>query len=166
MMNRARASVFISCALILTAPALAHQQKEAYTTVVFNARTGMLEVSHRFYVHDAEHALELATGESADLVSNPQSQKNYADYVSSHFAIKMQDQLLALELIGFEVDGKYFWVYQEARQPLNVDALSVRMTALQEVWSTHTNHVNVQSEQGVRSARLSVGDNFKEINLK
>ena len=84
----------------------------------------------------------------------------------SHFTVKVRDQVLTLEVVGFEIEGKYFWVYQEIEQPLNVAVLSVRMTALQEVWPTHINHVNVQREQGVRSVRLSVNDGFKGIKLE
>ena len=164
MVNALLASLLMGCAVCF-APVFAHQQKEAYSTILFNSRSGMLEISHRFYVHDAEHALELATGESADLSSDEQSQQSFADYLLSHFAIKVQDQLIQLDVVGFEVEGKYFWVYQEVEQPLIVSALSVRMTALQEVWSTHTNHVNVQGKHGVRSARLNANHSFKEIIL-
>lgn len=162
--NTMLASLLIGCAAML-APVFAHQQKEAYSTILFNSRTGMLEVSHRFYVHDAEHALELATGESADLSSDEQSQQSFADYLLSHFAIKVQDQLMPLNVVGFEIEGKYFWVYQEIEHSLNITAVSVKMTALQEVWPTHTNHINVQGEHGVRSARLNATDDFKEIKL-
>jgi hypothetical protein len=42
---------------VSTKLAFAHQQKAAETTVLFNKRSGQLEVSHRFYMHDTEHAV-------------------------------------------------------------------------------------------------------------
>jgi len=39
------------------------------------------------------------------------------------------------------------------------------MTALQEVWQSHVNHVNVQRGKRVTSARLKAGDDFAEIKV-
>jgi len=144
---------------------LAHQQKEAYTTVLFNQRSGMLEVSHRFYIHDAEHALAKATDEDIDLTVDKESQQRFSDYLLSHFSLTVTDQLLDLSAIGFEVEGKYFWVYQEIAMPQNVNSLKVSMTALQEVWPSQVNHVNVEKGGSVFSARLGVSEVSKEINL-
>jgi hypothetical protein len=38
--------------------AFAHQQKAAETTVLFNKKSHKLEVMHRFYLHDTEHAVQ------------------------------------------------------------------------------------------------------------
>ena len=43
---------FVACG-----QAVAHQQKIAITTVLFNPRTENIEIMHRFNLHDAEHAV-------------------------------------------------------------------------------------------------------------
>lgn len=158
--------VVLVLGLLVSQTLLAHQQKEAYTTVLFNQRSGLLEVSHRFYIHDAEHALEKATGDNIDLTTDTDSQQRFADYLLSHFGLKVANQLVDLTVVGFEVEGKYFWVYQEVEAPETVNAVKVKMTALQEVWPSQVNHVNVEKQGRVSSARLSLGDTFKEIQLK
>lgn len=158
-------ALFALSQLLFNQSLLAHQQKEAYTNILLNSRSGMLEVSHRFYLHDAEHALKIATGENADIVSDRDSQQRFADYLVSHFALKIRDQVAALSVVGFEVEGKYFWVYQEMQMPVALESIDIRMTALQEVWRSHVNHVNVQQEKYVVSARLKTGDGFREIAI-
>ena len=54
--------------LLLAAPLSAHQQKEAITRVLFNPRTGNIEVMHRFLLHDAEHAVKELVDAKADIL--------------------------------------------------------------------------------------------------
>ena len=48
--------LIIVCFLI-AAPSMAHQLKSSVTTVLFNQRTHNIELMHRFYLHDTEHAV-------------------------------------------------------------------------------------------------------------
>ena len=65
----ARVSLLLA-AWLLAAPLPAHQQKESVTRVLFNPRTGNIEVMHRFLLHDAEHATRKLFGGDADLLGN------------------------------------------------------------------------------------------------
>ena len=51
-----RLILLVLCCLSLQLSA--HEMKSAITKVLFNQRTGNIEVMHRFYVHDAEHAVK------------------------------------------------------------------------------------------------------------
>ena len=100
--------------ILFVGVASAHQQKESYTTILFNERTGNLEISHRFYIHDAEHALAKEIKANADLHNDEETRKLFTYYVSENFTLKdSNDKLIPLIIVGSEVDGKYFWVYQE-----------------------------------------------------
>ena len=106
----------------------AHQQKESYSEILVNERSGNLEISHRFYIHDAGHAIGRILAKmqntnkpklSRDWQNDPVSQQYFADYLSQHFFLRQVvtsdtiQEPLALNLVGFEVEGKYFWIYQE-----------------------------------------------------
>jgi len=158
------AAVFV-LTLLMSCSLAAHQQKEAYTTILFNQRAETLEIHHRFYLHDAEHALKESTGESLDLSHDAASQQRFADYLVSHFKLKVDELDLRLEVVGFETEGKYFWVYQETSLPVEIDSLHVAMSALQEVWASQINHINVERNGRVSSARLSADDGLKKIIL-
>ncbi|WP_394175101.1 DUF6702 family protein [Thalassotalea litorea] len=149
---------------IISFHSAAHQQKEAYTTVLFNERTANLEVSHRFYIHDTEHALAHLFKGKADIISDQQTQQRFADYIQQKFRLLNQDkQLLELGSVGFEVEGKFFWVYQEIPQPENLEALYIQMQALQEVWPAQINQVNVERNGKTKAVRINNEDEWLKL---
>ena len=112
----------------------AHQQKSGLTTVLFNPNTNNIEVMHRVYMHDAEHAVKTLFDKSADIINSEATQQQFAQYVAQRFAIYDEmSQAFALDLIGFEVDGRHFWIYQETAQPANIGKLTVRHDVLRDI---------------------------------
>jgi|TARA_R110001592_G_scaffold19389_1_gene79598 hypothetical protein len=158
---------FMAIALsLLAGNATAHQQKEAYTSIVFNQRSGMLEVQHRFYLHDAEHAAQQVIDKSTDLIGDPVGREAFAYYAISTFSMQDQQQHpLTLTYVGTELQGKYLWVYQETPITTNMDGFYLKMTALQELWSEQTNHINVERNKRVTSARLHIADSWHYIEV-
>jgi hypothetical protein len=151
----------IAFMLLLPLHAFGHQQQEAYTSILFNLRTGQLEVQHRFYLHDAEHAAKRVIDKNSDLIQDPVSREAFAYYATATFALRDQDeQALPLSYVGAEADGKYLWVYQETPLTDKMNALGVKMSSLQDIWPSQINHINIEylnSEHSkqVRSLRLS-----------
>ncbi|TMP26147.1 hypothetical protein CWB99_19390 [Pseudoalteromonas rubra] len=138
--------------LFLIGPAYAHQLKAAQTTVLFNEQTRLLEVIHRFYLHDAEHAVEHLFGGGADILRSAQTQAQFSQYVAGQFAImSLQDRALPLADVGFEAEGKFFWVYQESAIPEQVKGLKLFNGALRELWPTQVNMVNVEGKGKVKT---------------
>lgn len=136
----------------------AHQQKEAYITLLFNERTGNLEVSHRFLLHDAEHGLALILKGAGDLTTDEATQERFANYIQGTFSLRdSTDKDLQLSPVGHEVEGKYFWVYQELVNP-KTSELKLKHSALHELWPSQINHINIEKDGWVRSARLQKSD--------
>jgi hypothetical protein len=123
----------------------AHQIKSAVTSILFNANSKNLEVMHRFYLHDAEHAVAKLNGKGADIFSDKKTQDMFADYVIDRFKL-MKDgkELLPLEKIGYELEGKFFWVYQETAKPEQISSLQVKHSALQDIWPEQVNTVSIE----------------------
>ena len=152
--------------LLLAMPATAHQQKEAITRVVFNDRTGNIEVMHRFLLHDAEHAIGQLFGQSADLLGNPADRDRFESYVHSGFSLLDQDgKVIALTPVGNEIDTRFLWVYAEAPIPEGLSALTLSHAALRDVWPEQTNLVNVERNDTVRTATFREGDRSIEIRF-
>lgn len=170
--------------------AVAHQQKEAYTTLSFNARSQSLEIIHRFYIHDAEHALTQFLQIPVDLLTDRSAQAQFGTYVSQHFYLQplgtktstldLQTQTsttpISTQFVGQEIEGKYIWVYQEVNRFTLEDTkhnlpeapspygLRVKMTALQELWPRQTNQVSIDVGQHKHpSIRLTIKDNWREL---
>ena len=130
-------------ALAFASPVSAHQPKSALSTLELNERTGLVEIVHRFWVHDAEHAAEEVTGVAGDLRSDDAAQAAFARYVREHFALADAERTpLALEDVGVEVDGPYVWVYQELPGEALDRIAWLRFDALQELWRDQVNQLN------------------------
>ncbi len=147
----------------------AHQQKTAVTRILFNESTGNIEVMHRFFIHDAEHAAGVVFGESQNLMESAQSRELFSNYVINRFAVAVEDSQgantdLSLDYVGEEIDGQFIWVYQETRQMQDVAALSVVHLALRDVWPDQANLVNVEKDGQVHS--LSFSDSVETLRVE
>lgn len=164
-MKRAFQLAALWVAALLVLPTFAHQQKESITRVLFNERTGNIEVMHRFIVHDAEHAVEGLFGEGADLLGNAADRQRFADYVHARFTLTDQDgKRIALTPVGHEIDGAHLWVYAEAPVPETLTALSISHEALRDLWPSQTNLVNVERGGSVKSALFN--GSSRDITLR
>ena len=158
-------SLFSVGLLAPTGVAYAHQQKQAFSTLLFNVRTNNLEVSHRFLLHDAEHILSTLFAEKSDLVQDKKSRDRFADYIQQNFELQTTGkQALELTTVGNEVEGKYFWVYQEMQAP-EPQSLRIKHTSLQEVWPSQINYLNLERNGEVRSLRIDSSQQWYQLTI-
>jgi hypothetical protein len=123
----------------------AHQVQVALTTVTFSARTGSVEVIHRYYTHDTEHAMSILAGRQADIMLDEAVQQLFGRYVGKHFQLLDQDgKELPLALVGVELEGDIIWVYQETSLPGHLTELSVTNPVLLDLLPAQVNTVNVE----------------------
>jgi len=151
--------------LLASGGAHAHQQKAAVTRVVFNERSGNIEVMHRFYLHDAEHAVRKLFGSGADILAAETTRRQFAAYVEDRFEMLADGRALPLRLIGFEIDGKFFWVYQETSIPDVIEKLSIGQQALRDIWPVQSNLVNVERAGQVSSLRFTNQAGLREVQV-
>ncbi|MDM7862002.1 hypothetical protein QTP81_15470 [Alteromonas sp. ASW11-36] len=144
----------------------AHQQKAAISTVLFNERTGNIELMHRFILHDAEHAAKRLLPEAGDIHTDADTQQAFVTYVLSRFAIgDLEQRQLQLTTVGFEIDGKHLWVYQETPIPESLTGLTLIHAAMQEIWPKQTNTVNIEGRGPLRTLTFNAGDGAKSIRF-
>jgi hypothetical protein len=148
----------------------AHQQKTSISTVLFNPRTNNIEIMHRFRVHDAEHAVKEILGKDADIIGSKKTQKQFADYVHQRFNLFDSDeQTLPLKMVGVELDGNFFWVYQETTQstltfrPNQLDNMTIRHGALRDLWPEQVNTINVEGKGKLQT--LTFADSVELLKL-
>lgn len=132
---------------LIAAPVLAHHSKAALTTVLFNPRTSNIEIMHRFSLHDAEHAVRHIFDHQADIIGSVETQQRFNDYVQQRFSLQTeQGKQLPLASVGYEIEGKFFWVYQETAQPLQLTNLKIRHDALRDLWPSQVNTINIEGK--------------------
>jgi len=139
------------CLLLLGSLASAHQQKTAVTRILFNPNTNNIEVMHRFFVHDAEHAATVIFGARQTLLESAESRQLFSSYVMNRFSIEVSDsagnsQELQLDYVGEEMDGQFLWVYQEIAQQDDISQMTVVNLALRDVWPDQANLVNIERD--------------------
>ncbi len=153
-----RLPALLLASLLLATPLTAHQQKESVTRVLFNPRTGNIEVMHRFLLHDAEHASRKLFDGEADLLGRAADRDRFCSYVHARFSLTDQDgNAIALVSVGNEIESRYLWVYAEAPIPVGLTALTLSHDALRDVWPEQVNLVNVERDKTVRSATFDRG---------
>ena len=139
----------------------------AVSTVLINAHTGNIEMMHRFYLHDAEHALGQMLGHQVDLLEDPKAQARFARYVDTHFAMGLGEAKAApVKLIGQGVEGEFIWVYQELAIPRRIPDLWFRFDALQDYWPEQINQVNLQGLGPARSLRFTKDHDWQYLALE
>ena len=142
----------------------AHQQKTAFSTVLFNPRSENIEIMHRFRVHDAEHAVKEILGKEADIIDSNVTQNQFGKYVHQRFNLFDSDkQKLPLKMVGVELDGKFFWVYQETTQPTQLENMTIRHDALRDLWPEQVNTINIEGKGKLQT--LSFTDSIELLTL-
>ena len=145
--------------LLVISTGEAHQQKNAVTRILFNENTGNIEVMHRFFIHDAEHAAGLIFGERQMLAESRESRELFSSYVINRFSIEASFRegnsgVLDLSYVGEEVDGQFLWVYQEVPAQDDITAFTIVNLTLRDVWSDQSNLVNIERDGRIYSLRF------------
>ena len=148
----------------------AHQQKTAVTRILFNPNTGNIEVMHRFFVHDAEHAATLIFGERQTLMESTESRELFSSYVMNRFSVEAnfsdgESRELALDYVGPEIDGQFLWVYQEIPVEEGIRALTIVHLALRDVWPDQSNLVNIERDGEIYSLTFQGNDEVLSVSL-
>ncbi|KAF7764787.1 hypothetical protein PCIT_b0856 [Pseudoalteromonas citrea] len=143
----------------------AHQLKAALSTVVVNEASGELELTHRYYLHDVEHAVAHLFGDEVDIFSA--DQHKFVKYVHAHIRLKQPNgQILPLRNIGARIKKPFFFVYQQSVLPDNIAQLSMQNTVLRDVWCTQINMVNFKIQNVTRTLHFDGNDDWLSVNVK
>lgn len=146
------APLLIAMALLSPMSVYGHQQKAAITHILFNERSGNIEVMHRFYIHDAEHAVRQLIDSDAEILASEQTAEQFATYVQERFTLLGPDgNTLMLNYVGQERDATFIWVYQEMAIPENLTSLSVIHNVLRDIWEEQSNLVNIERSGKIQS---------------
>lgn len=144
--------------------AWAHRQKQALSTIEWNAHAQLLEITHDIHAHDAEMALaRLGLIDTPD-ITGLRARARLALYVRKNFIIKtLAGQNIDLTIIGAEVDSTYAHVYMEAKLDKAPTGLIVTDTIMQDVFIDQINQVNMSIAGKVQSVVFTAGDAAKKL---
>ncbi len=171
-LKRACSFLFAALLIVFSNPSYAHQQKTAVTRLLFNPNTGSLEIIHRLFLHDAEHAASVVFGTKQDIIESADSRALFGSYVVNRFAVAIDDSASLQELtplyLGEEIDGQYLWVYQEvpgfaARHIGKALKLRIINSVLRDVWPDQSNLLNVERGGNIESITFAMGADSLQV---
>lgn len=143
----------------------AHQIQHATSLIDFKTNN-IVEISHRFYTHDAEAVSASLLGKHEDLLQSQQAQDTLCVYIIGEFQMSYQGHdPIPLETVGCEIEGKYFWAYQEAAYNHIPSAIGIKFGAFHETIPKHINLINVKIDQRITSLELKANDSWKRLTL-
>jgi hypothetical protein len=147
--------------------AFAHQKKEALTEILFNTRSGNLEVMHRYLIHDAEHAVRQLVDSNADLITSNETREAFAQYAVERFALLADDgTILDLHYVGQEVDSAFLWVYQEMPLPESLAGLGIIDNAMRDIWPEQNNLVNIERNGEIQSLNFNGSTEWLSVKFE
>lgn len=150
--------------LLASTPTLAHRLEAALSVVEINPSSGVLEITHRLYAHDLEHALDLGPV-GVGYFQTPEGQAAIKTYCERQFFIgDGQGTALPLQFVGAELSGDLLYVYFEAGR-YNGRALTLDSNLLQDFTQAQVNQVNVRRDGKTVSARFQTGTPARRIGL-
>jgi hypothetical protein len=156
-----RVAMLAGGAIALAPEALAHRAQTVLTTVMWNASSSMLEVTHRLHAHDAELTLAATTGAQAVDITQVKNQAQLMLYIEKQFVLKDGAKQITLQPLGAELEGEALLLYQECRLPGPPRDLSIANGILRDVFEGQTNLVNVRLAQRTRTLIFSGEDGAK-----
>lgn len=150
------AGVGLCLALGLPPSAQAHRLEAALSVVEVNPSSGILEITHRLYAHDLEHALDLGPI-GAGYFETPEGREAIRLYSLRQFQIgDEKGRPLPLTFIGAELSGDLLYVYFEAGR-YRGKRLTLDSNLLQDFTAAQVNQINVRRNGKTVSARFAVG---------
>ena len=128
--------------------------RSSRTQGVFNPATG--EQTATLPLSTTEEVGEaIAMGEARTCVRAPKSLS----------ILNAAGEPLTLADVGFEVEGKHFWVYQETAEPPVLEGVKIRHDALRDLWPKQVNTLNVEGKGDIKTLTFADSVNLLEVSF-
>jgi hypothetical protein len=138
--------------------ALAHPFYVSVTEINHNAKDKILEVSCKLFLDDTEKTLKKQLNASVEL-TNPKDPKKAQqlvnEYVKKHLQLKVDGKPVALEFVGYEVEGASIWTYFQVNNISTVHKIDITNTILYEMYDMQISIMHAQVGDNKKSTRIT-----------
>ena len=115
-----------------------------------------IQISSRIFADDLEKALQNKYDHKADLLNNlTQSSDFIARYMEENFLVDINHKELKLNYLGAELEDDAVWIYLESKKVRKIKFISIRNTALQEIYEGQKNMIKVNIKNEIKSLKLT-----------
>jgi len=141
----------------------AHREQTILTTMECNERTGLAEIIHRTFAHDVEHTLGNRLQVLGGLDNLEARARVSLEFSNSFTLWNEQGEKIPLQLVGAELDGEFFYIYQEAGCDILLGPLNVRHEMMRNYWPDMTNQLNIYYPSGTRSLVFDNNSGMQQV---
>lgn len=132
--------------------AAAHRINAAQSTLEHNPRTERLEVVHRVFLHDLEHAMATRFGRTLSLEPGSEDIEAALAWLAGQFGVSDRTGApVIMQVAGAQIDGDQLVFYLESEGPARLDGLTIRNMLLMDVFPEQVNRLNIKGPGGVRT---------------
>lgn len=125
---------------------LFHPFYVSVTEIEHNPKTKTVQVSVRVFFDDFERALNQRYKTNVNIL-NPKDKKKMdqviSDYVKEHLKLKLDNNLLELKYVGYEIKEDAAWCYFETAKITSIRSLDVENRLLYEQHDSQINMIHV-----------------------
>jgi len=126
---------------------LLHPFYVSVTDVNLNTKTNVLEISTKIFSDDLENGIFSNSKLKIDIIhpkNKEQANMLVASYLKKHFTVKVNNQLLPLKFIGYEINDAAVWCYLESEMINKISVLEIKNDVLIGLHPTQNNILNVK----------------------
>jgi hypothetical protein len=145
--------------------AVLHPFHVSVCDMVYDSDDKHLKISVRLFLDDLEDGLKPMIGdESYDITDTSrwdETQEALEAYFQKHLGISIKGKALEPVYLGSEIESDAMWCYIEVLKLRPFDEITVRYTALKEIFPDQENLVHVRLDGEVKSCRI-FGDKLED----
>jgi hypothetical protein len=123
-----------------------------------NTTNKSIESSVKLFVNDLEDALKKQTNKPIDLINGTNKDelnKLIQGYVKKNLAVKVNNKLIDLNYVGFEVEKEIVWIYSEYKNIKSIQSMQVDCSLLYEHIKQQTNIIRIEVNNNEQSTKLN-----------
>lgn len=135
----------------------AHEAPRVETEVTLS-NAGVLDVTHILQLSVTQRLLYKAGVIEKNDLTGLKSRAQAALYSSERFELKADDKTITLNILGAEIVGRHFYIYQTGTLPTLPEKWSARNSILRDLSPRFDNVINVPTVDGIRTIVFSDTD--------
>ncbi len=161
----------------LAAPAYAHRQKLTLSDIrwvptkpqkdkIYSLadRSGTMEITHSFHIHEAEIALSQTYGLINPDLTELETQARLALYVQNNFNLsQINETPIELELLGADQHRQTIYVYQQVSLTDRPEGLIIDCQLFRDLADPLINNVDIQLSKKLQSLQFKQAQGPKKV---
>lgn len=126
---------------------LIHPFYVSITDINLNNKTNVIEISTKIFSDDLENGIFSNSKLKIDIIhpkNKEQANVLVANYLKKHLIIRINNQLIPLKFIGYEISDAAVWCYLETEKVNKISVLEIKNDVLIGLHPTQNNILNVK----------------------